>query len=310
MSNLKQQNIRLLIILLVLVAVSIALTFISGQPDNTIENPRIFAIDQNTVISDVSLGRADDRLDFNYTNQKWMVNGEFEMDIRMRDTFFGILSSLEVRRPVASSRNDSIANWLKSNGVEVKVSYLDEPVVEYTIGGDEESRITYAMDDENQCYVVRIPGYQNYIAGIFTVPELDWKSRILFNTNWLSLAGLTWDYTDPGKNDIEFTPGDPLFTIENLENIDSTRAMNYLEELIFLEADRLITADEAEQYESNVFLTCTLNDRQLGAQVVKFHEPVEGRSFTLIEINDDSYGLIRNQRIQGYYIEPEDLVKR
>ena len=306
MSN-KKRNLRLLGVLAILIVVSMVLGFSGSDGSSYNIDKRIFAVDPNTVISDVVLKRQQDELRFSYTDQQWVVNNKFLMDIRIRDTFFGILSALEVRRPVAGNQRDSIAGWLAENGVGVEVSYVDEPVKSYTIGGDEERGVTYVMGDDREPYIARLPGFQNYIAGIFSVPELDWKNRAVFNTDWLSMGGLTWDYVDEEKDDIEFVPGDPLFTIENLPNIDSTRAMNYLEEIVFLQVDRFILSEEADQYRTAPYLMCTLNDRQLGDQTMVVYEPNEGQPLTLVEINGKEYGLMRWSRISGYFLEPADL---
>ena len=304
----KRRNLQLLGILLALCVISVVLG-LSGSGSSGMEiDQRKFAVDPNTVISDVVLTRPDGKIELSYVDQTWMVNDKFPMDIRMRDTFFGILSSLEIRRPVAKSLEDSVVNLLRNTGVEVAITYLEEPVRSYTIGGDETSGVTFVMGEESVPFIVRLPGYQSYIAGIFSVPELDWKSRSVFNTDWLTLAGLTWDYVDESKNDIEFVPGDPLFTIENLPNIDSTRAMNYLEEIIFLQVDRYITSDEADAYQTEPYLVCTLRDRQLGEQTMVIHRPAEERQLALVVINDREYALIRWSRVRGYFIEPEDLI--
>ena len=69
--------------------------------------------------------------------------------------------------------------------------------------GNEQQGITWMMDEEEGVpYMASLPGYNEHIVDIFKVPALDWKDKTLFRAAWLTLKGMTWDYTDDSRKDI------------------------------------------------------------------------------------------------------------
>jgi hypothetical protein len=90
-------------------------------------------------------------------------------------------------------------------------------------------------------YLMSIPGYRVYAAGVFELNELNWRDKLVFNLNWRNFNGLKVEF----KNNPDFGfevgmgPG-KFFTILNQAYVDTTKLNDFLDAVSYLTVDQFI----------------------------------------------------------------------
>ena len=241
----KKKNIRLLIILSLMIAAILLLQFSKPNNSNLGVEKTIFQLDNQQEITDVYLNNEMVENHFQYQNGHWALNDTLLLDQSMRDVFFSVLSKVEIRKPVAESVNDSLISFLKSSGTRARITFGDDIIKDYWVAGNQELEVSWMMDSQKQVpYQVHIPGYQSYLAGIFSVPAKDWRSRFIFNLNFALLKNIEIEYPESGAI-LEMNYYNSFFSIPGV-SADSTKIADFLDNLAFLQADRFIETTELD----------------------------------------------------------------
>ena len=309
----KRKNITLLIILLLLSATTI-LVYISGGKANRLDvNERLFALNENTVITTVLIEGPDVSNHFGYVGQTWMVNDKYEMDISMRDVLFAVLSQVEIRRPVPVEIRDSVSSMLKSRGIKVSILNGQELIREYLVGGDSQKTNTYfmsAVDDDP--YIMVIHGYQSYIAGIFEVKENDWRNRFILSVNWTNLITIQIDYlNDPGQN-FELRYTDDFFKIDGQPALDSAKVLNYIEELSLIQVNKFLEKNEIGKYDSlaSTSPVIRISIESIGNNYdLEFFQGLAGDRYRLARFNNANLVLFNQAGLNPVFKKAEDFIK-
>ena len=193
----KSKNIRLMAVLSLMIAAIIFLQLSKINQSNLGVEKTIYQLDDQQEITDVYLKSAQIENHFYFQNGQWELNDTLLLDQSMRDVFFSVLSKVEIRKPVVASSKDSLVNFLLNNGVHTTITFGDEIIKEYWVGGNNELELSWIMDSQKQIpYQVHIPGYQSYLAGIYSVPAKDWRSRFIFNLNFALLKNIEIEYAE------------------------------------------------------------------------------------------------------------------
>ena len=277
----RKQNIRLLVVLSLLIGASLIFGWATRDRGGVSFDRDLFKLEENTVITTVELGQPKEELRLEYIGGRWEVNGEYAMDLGMRDVFFSVLSQVEVRRPAPTEYTDSLLSIAETRGVRVTILNDLETVKSYVVLGDEQSFVTYFIDPEDQkVYYVHIPGYISYVAGIYHVPERDWRDRLIWPIDWTQLRRLEINQTRSSQT-VEFTYTRDFIEVVGLEAMDTATVVNYLQRLGSLEAlsflddslnpetDRIVATIRVEEIggiinELTILETDTLPDTYFG----------------------------------------------
>jgi len=272
----------------------------------------IFQLDDQQEITDVYLRSEKAENHFKFQNGHWALNDTLLLDQSMRDVFFSVLSKVEIRKPVVASAKDSLANFLKTSGTRTTITFGDDIIKDYWVGGNHELELSWMMDSQNQIpYQVHIPGYQSYLAGIFSVPATDWRSRFIFNLNFALLKNIEVEYAESGDK-LALNYGNSFFSIPGV-NADSTKIANFLDNLAFLQADRFIETNEMDsEYDSllqNNLVYATISLKKISGEdkSIVFYKHLAHKRFILAKIDDSSLSLFNYERIKGIFKTRKDF---
>ncbi len=214
------------------------LVYFTGLVSNHVSfDKKKFTLDENTIITSVYIAGEgiDNKLE--YVDGLWEINSRYAIDNGMRDVFFAVLSQVEIRRPVPLTQKDSIADALKANGLKVTIQNNSELVKAYFVGGDEERFITYfIMDGDDDPYIMQIPGYLSFIAGIYDASENDWRDRFIWPVDWSRLKALKVVYENGAKKDLDFKYRDNFIAVVGVNTMDTSAVMDYLQGVANLQA--------------------------------------------------------------------------
>lgn len=308
----KKQNIRLLIVLSFMIVAILLLQFSKRSSSNLGIERNIFQLDDQQEITDVYL--QSERLEnhFKFQNGRWALNDTLLLDQSMRDVFFSVLSKVEVRKPVVASAKDSLVNLLKSSGTRTRITFGDETIRDYWVGGNQELELSWMMDSQKQIpYQVHIPGYQSYLAGIFSVPATDWRSRFIFNLNFALLKNIAIEYAG-SEEKLRLNYSNSFFTIPGTDT-DSLKVANFLDNLAFLQADRFIETNELDsEYVSlleNNLIYATIRLKKISGEdkSITFYKHLPNKRFVLAKIDDGSLALFNFERIKGIFKTSRDF---
>jgi hypothetical protein len=301
----RKKNIRLIGLLIVLIAITSVVYNIGNETSGLDLDKRQFTIDPQAEITDVIVTglSGDIKNEFSYQSGSWILNSRYKLDQNMRDVFFSVLSQMEIRRPVSESNSDSIAAFLQHSGYQVEIFDNSDLLKTYIIGGNADEVRTFVKGEDNIPFEVHIPGYQSYVAGIFDVPENDWRNRFIFEINPISLSSVTINIEGAEPYDIIYT--DNQLTIEGVA-ADSARLARHMERIVFLQADRYVSLSREPVYDSLVksnsrYATITISDITGRKQSLILFNKLENDPFILGVGRDNSAALFKFDRIKAIF---------
>lgn len=236
--------------LVVLVTVTVGVFFVFNTDTSTVVDKALFKLSDFSTIDKVILEKDQKAIELKFDGARWKVNDQLA-DRSMIDVLFATLQQVEPKRPVAESLSDSIAAVLDSNGVVVKLYEGENLQKEFIAGGNAtKTQAYFKYPDEENSYVMMIPGYRVYASGIFELPEYGWKDRFVFNFNWRNFKSLKASFPHAPKNDFEVAMGESYFEILGMTAVDTTKLNDFLDAISLVEVDQYIDQDDVIGYDS------------------------------------------------------------
>ncbi len=238
----KKRNIRLLILTGFLLITVVMMSVVGNTTDDTTDIDRaLFSIENTIDINRIVIENKDGSTTMEYKNGKWLLNDLFEADPSKVHLFFATIQQVSIRRPVGSDMKTGITSDLGNRGSRISLYTEEGLLMEFTSFGQEDSRNTYFGDNEENLYLMEIPGYRAYIHPLVAVNEKSWRNLNLFHRmNWSNLAGLS--VMQPGKpgKSIRIVQGRQFFEVEGLSATDTTKLIDFVDYVSLLEADRYL----------------------------------------------------------------------
>ncbi|MEQ9422808.1 MAG: hypothetical protein RJQ09_00215 [Cyclobacteriaceae bacterium] len=245
------KNYKLLLTLTALIIVSLALAFVSSDKESIKFNSDLFSVADTSNIQSIRITGENEVSLAQDESGTWLVNGEFKADQSLRRVLMAVVNQVTIKRPVSKIQQEEIAHELAS-GNKISIDIAGE-TKEYYAGGSPGRTQSYFMEaGDDQPYIVEIPGYRNYVSGIFELTPLQWKDRKIFNTHWRSLQTLKVSYPQNPQSDINIYFEDAFFKIDGVTAMDTTALMNYLNRYQYFETNEFIPQGFEGRYDSLV----------------------------------------------------------
>jgi len=233
----KRKNIVLLISLGVLLFASTALYFVRDENREQID-PGLFKLSDPKSINQITIEGPKEKIDLSFISNRWRVNGTFEADNNLIDVLFATMEQAIPKRNVAQRLRDSIANTVLQSGTKVSFMANSTKQKEFSVYGDASSGLTYFSDyEDNTPYVMVIPGYRVYVAGIFEQDVNAWRDKRIFNFNWRNFKELKAEFPNDPKQTFSVGMTGRYFSVLGEANIDTTTLNNYLDAVSLVKAD-------------------------------------------------------------------------
>lgn len=247
----QKRNIRLLISLCVLIAITVAVLFLFNRERATVDKT-IFQVADLKAIDKIILERDSVKTELAIEGGRWKVNSQVA-DQSLIDVLFATLQQAEPKRKVSEKLADSLKAFLETEGVHVILSRSGEPAQDFFAGGNAsktQAYFTKAGDDD--VYIVVIPGYRVYTSGIFELEAPGWKDKYVFNFNWKFFKSLNVSFATSPTNNFEVVM-DKLPIIKDITQADTAKLSDFLDRVSLLTADQYLTKDQATAYDSALF---------------------------------------------------------
>ena len=309
-----KKNWVLLIILLVLSAV-FAVLIRQDAADSSLEvEEGLFAVTDTAAVQRIELlqpGGTTQVLE--QQNGTWMLNGRYRADEQLMRVLLSVLERVEVKRPVARTQQEEVQAELRQEGVRVQVYGAEGLLEEFIAGGEEEEMLSVFMQND-QAYVVELPGYVNYISGIFGLTENNLRNRTLFTSNYLNLQEVLINYPGETEDVVVRFDGETL-EVGGTGVPDSAQLLNFLSLFENLQATGFVDVQEYPELDS------LLQEAPVAKVVVKdlinpdgkaleIYGPTPDGRFRLAYLPKEEQALLLDERLaQALLIEARELRK-
>lgn len=245
----RSRNVKLLVLLGALILVTVVVWWATRPKDKLKISRNIFAYEDPSAIDKVTFSSSNDTVGLSFNGRQWLVGEQYETDPQRISVLFAILKQMRVRRKVAKQQQDSIASRFEEEGVKVEFYEGDEKVHDFFVYGDEESRMTYVAESlKSPAYIVEIPGYRSYLAGIYQLDKNEWRNPVVFDVNWANLQGVKVIYPGEEESSFDVIYGNSFYKIEQLSETDTTKLANFLDDISLLYVNDYLNKVEEGEY--------------------------------------------------------------
>ncbi len=242
----KIRNTYLTISFCLLAVMSAGLFLFTQQETKPEVNRDYFKLKESEKMDQVTLHSARGTVELKFENNRWRVNDKWDADMRMIKLLFATLNQSEVRRPVAASIKDSVLQRLKQKGTKVTLSEAGIRKNDFLAAGNEpKTEAWFLKEGETQPYVMIIPGYRVYVAGILELDERGWRDKRIFDFNWRNFRSLTSAYSKEPHQSLEIEMKGQYFGIKNMEKADTSKLNSYLDAVSLLFATRFVPSRQS-----------------------------------------------------------------
>lgn len=292
-----------MLILLVLLSITFIILVQPSEPVGTqLAEADRFAIADTGRVNRIRLQQAGGNTQLlEQTATGWQLNEQYKADPGIIRLMLSVLHNVQVKRSVAENQQDEVLNQLENNGTRVQVYSGDELLEEFLAGGEAQEKISYYADEEG-AYVMELPGYVNYISGLFELSEANLRDRILLEAGYLNLQQASLEY--PQRPEASFTVNydGQLLTVADMPQPDSTRLFNWLSLLEALPAVGYVDARAYPELDSLLAtspvaeLEVKTSDRQQPFRLQLF-APLQGQAYRLGLLPEENETVMLDERL-------------
>ena len=230
--------------LIVLTTITIAIYFAYSRPAAFADRD-IFIPEDVAAIDQIVLKSPSRTVKLNYDGSGWKVNDHHRADQNMVRVLFATLAQNEAKRPVAKFMRDSLSELLEKSGVEVSL-YADSTLIKnFLAGGNKTKTQAYFKDlSSGEIFVMVIPGYRVYVAGIYELDESGFRDKRVFTFSWRNFRNLTAIFPARSADNFKVVLDENYFTIEGVNPVDTTRLNQFGDDLAMLSAERILSDEK------------------------------------------------------------------
>jgi hypothetical protein len=245
-----RKNIILLISLGVLSLISLGLYWGGMEGGNEID-PAIFQLTDSKSVDGIIIQKPGEKIEIKFANGKWHVNEMYEADADLITVLFATMDQAIPKREVATKLRDSITSQMLKAGIKVAFLSGVNKQKEFLVMGSQADGLTYFMDTaEPRPYVMVIPGYRVYVAGIFEQDGNTWRDKRIFNFNWRNFKELSAEFPRDPKQNFNVAMTGRFFSIVDVTDSDTTALNNYLDAVSLINADAFYKRGESSKTDS------------------------------------------------------------
>jgi hypothetical protein len=238
MSQVKKNKLLFFSLLLLTGATILAFVF-TDRDDHTEVDKNIFKVADLKSVNEVRLLRANDSINLKFNGSSWIVNEKYEADKNMIQVLFATLQQAEAKRILTGAISDSIQNQFRKAGTTVELLIDGTAVKSFQAVGNVSKTTAYFKNmEDDEIYVMAIPGYRVYVAGVLELNENGFRNKYAFGFNWQNFKSLRASFGAQPSENFSVSMNKGYFSIDNLKETDTTKLYNYLDEVARLTVDQ------------------------------------------------------------------------
>ncbi len=249
----RSKNKRRFITLIVLIVLSVLLHFVLRNRKSTITPDISFAIADTASVNKIIINQQKQTNVLSKSDSGWVVNNKFKADPQIMKVLLSVLHRVSISRGASKSQLENIVKQLKEQGNKIEIYNGNQLIESFYSGGNATKTTAYFMEAQGQNakpYVVNLPGYDSYISGLFEIPEIDWRDRLIFSSSWRSIQNLTMKYPAYPDDGFIIQFDFDFLKIPGMAKLDTAKMMNYLQQYQYFQADRFVPDEQKKEYDS------------------------------------------------------------
>ena len=258
-------NKILIVVCAVLLVLNFAMTF-SGDKASLNYDESMFAVQDTSQISNIQIGELKLRRD-----NGWRV-GDYKADPAFVDHLINVLMRVRIRKPIGNLEG----------GIPIRINDEDS----YFFSSNPTKTKTYFSKD-SEGFEVEIPGFTDYLGGIFELNADQWRDRLIYNGSWRTIQRLNLNYLNSDQDDFSIEFDKDFFIMEGVAEIDTSSLMSYLNQFQYFQANERISSGRITEMDSMVqtspLATLTIED-------INYQDPITFQIFP--KRKEDGYHLL------------------
>ena len=234
----------ILIIALAAMAVLYAINLITESSNTTYENN--FAVaDTSSVVQIFMVDKKNNQIDLKKQNGRWVLNDNDHPIQENVDIILKTLYKMEIQSPASKASFNFKVKQLATNSTKVEVyqnqyhvniwgiklfPFVDKTRVFYVGGPTANNQGTLMKsEDEDEIYIVYIPGFRGYLTERFSAKYADWISHEIFAYNIMDMKKVSIEFPRQSHNSYEIiNQGDRSFKLIQLQSNQEVAAFDTL----------------------------------------------------------------------------------
>lgn len=287
----KNKNIKLIVILAVLLSLSLWLGSREEKKSNLDVDQRLFSIEDIEGVDKIVLQNDVAINNLILKSGYWQLNAKYRADQNLVELLLAVFNRVEIQRSVSKKLKPEVINELNTNGIGVEVFSQGELLKKFMVGGNATKTNTYFARKVENPFIITLPGYNNYVAGIFELTTNQWRDRLIFSSTWRSLKSLSISYLGLPQNDILIDYKNDQLVMEGVNTLDTASMLSYIENFNQFHAIGFIDSGEYPRFDSllttDVAVTIALNDIDSKKnQVLQLYPRIPNDQYYLGKLSD------------------------
>jgi hypothetical protein len=192
----KRYKYYLLLVFVFLVAA--IFLFLKDKPGTLKIDRMAFSVTDTAAITAIKFSDGKNRLDIERIGSSWKVNQAFYAKPLAIKAMLYVLMNLEIKSPIPNSMEKQILQSFNNNVLTVSVESSGKELIAYRIAENNEIKIGSFMmlKDDNEPYVVKIPGYDGRISKLFPCDLQFWRDKTIFRYRPGDVLSVEVNYPD------------------------------------------------------------------------------------------------------------------
>ena len=266
------------------------------------------AVADTSAVMTVKLTRSGEENTLQREGNDWTLNQEFATDPGYTRILLAVLNRVAVKRPLGDAQLAELNARVEDDAVLVE---LEEPERTFYVLGNKTYTKTYFLESNGEVgYEVEIPGYRDFVGGIFQLTTDQWRDRLIFRGNFRTIDQIEVKLQNQGF--LKAGLKDGYFEIEGLEAYDTLSFVNYLNGFNYLQANERISVGKFPQYDSlrNTQAKDQLIISDLGLAtplLLDIYPALPGENFRLTVVNERDMTVVASGRIKNWLKKAEEF---
>ena len=300
-----------LLVVLVLMSLILAYTDSENSPQKIEKN--IFQVSDTSSIHGLTILKDELIVDLQKNENGWKLNDSLKVDPSLIKIFLSLISQIEVERPVSRLDIDEIRNELANDGASIEVSAQNS--LSFLAGGSKDkSKSYFATKDLEEIYIVRVPGYDNYVVGLFELTLNQWRDRQLFNSTWRSIQSLEIKYGQNEIDDFKIEYAQDFLRVEGISKMDTSSVMKYISQFENFQHNDFLDPGQFPRYDSLKMLepiaTISLKDINPSKSIaLNVYPKIPDERFFLLSDDQNSMIVIDERRMNSLLARQSDFIE-
>ena len=286
------------------------------------ETPLLFEKLDTAALTSISFQHNKDTLTLEQTPLKiWKVNGGTSVDPFLLNSLMHILMHARVRRELGGAENTRLNSLMSKEGCRISLALKDKPFLVFDVWGTPQQAKSYVRKQkESNVNEIYLPDEHAYIAGIFFLQQIQWRTRLLFSSTPYTLHAMSYqDLLNP-ENSFNIEAHAQQATLVGMAHVDKSKLYDYLSRFEAFYTNEYINPKAHPVYDSLLenkqpFVRLEIKDLYADhSKIITLHQRKDDPYVLIEETNDEgqvAYSLCEERRLaplvvpKGYFTESQ-----